>query len=290
MSEQSIESSEISTTNSKNEVNSKNVDNEQLDINIRFMSNFKNEINFSFNKEEDLFNQEENSIINNDINYDTFSNEYPFYNDILDNINTKQLVEKKKNIFNVIYPNKISLFTKTEIELPEILIGRKRESERKRRKYNQDNIRKKIKRGFLSILIDKLNKILVSIGISLYFVKLPQSFVSDVVRKTNKEILNLKLEEIFKKEELYKSDKDEDLIKYRHNLDVINDEEIQGNAEIKNILNKKYYEIYEEYINSNEFKVDEINRLKKNNTEEADEEYLKKYISLAQHFLEFFEI
>ena len=116
MSEESIESSEISTTNSKNEVNSKNENSEQLDINIRFMSNFKNEINFSFNKEEDLFNQEENSIINNDINYYTFSNEYPFYNDILDNINTKQLIEKKKNIFNVIYPNKIALFTKTEIE------------------------------------------------------------------------------------------------------------------------------------------------------------------------------
>ena len=290
MSEQSIESSEISTTNSKNEVNLKNEDNEQLDINIRFKSNFNNVINFSFNKEEDLFNQEENSIINNDINYYTFLNEYPFYNDILDNINTKQLVEKKKNIFNVIYPNKIALFTKTEIELPEILIGRKRESERKRRKYNQDNIRKKIKRGFLSILIDKLNKILASIGISLYFVKLPQSFVSDVVRKTNKEILNLTLEEIFKKEELYKLDKDEDLIKYRHNLDVVNDEEIQGNAEIKNILNKKYYEIYEDYINSKEFKVDEINRLKKNNSEEADDEYIKKYIFLAQHFLEFFEI
>ena len=288
MSEESIESSEISTTNSKNEVNSKNENSEQLDINIRFMSNFNNEINFSFNKEEDLFNQEENSIINNDINYYTFSNEYPFYNDILDN--TIQSFEKKKNIFNVIYPNKIALFTKTEIELPEILIGRKRESERKRRKYNQDNIRKKIKRGFLSILIDKLNKILVSIGISLYFVKLPQSFVSDVVRKTNKEILNLTLEEIFKKEELYKLDKDEDLIKYRHNLDVVNDEEIQGNAEIKNILNKKYYEIYEDYINSKEFKVDEINRLKKNNSEEADDEYIKKYIFLAQHSLEFFEI
>ena len=288
MSEESIESSEISTTNSKNEVNSKNVDNEQLDINIRFMSNFKNEINFSFNKEEDLFNQEENSIINNDINYYTFSNEYPFYNDILDN--TVQSFEKKKNIFNVIYPNKISLFTKAEIELPEILIGRKRESERKRRKYNQDNIRKKIKRGFLSILIDKLNKILASIGISLYFVKLPQSFVSDVVRKTNKEILNLTLEEIFKKEELYKLDKDEDLSKYHHNLDVINNEQIQGNENFKKILNKKYYEIYEEYINSNEFKVDEINRLKKNNSEEADDEYINKYISLAQHFLEFFEI
>ena len=288
MSEESIESSEISTTNSKNEVNLKNEDNEQLDINIRFKSNFNNEINFSFNKEEDLFNQEENSIINNDINNNTFSNEYPFYNDILDN--TIQSFEKKKNIFNVIYPNKIALFTETEIELPEILIGRKRESERKRRKYNQDNIRKKIKRGFLSILIDKLNKILVSIGISLYFVKLPQSFVSDVVRKTNKEILNLTLEEIFKKEELYKLDKDEDLIKYRHNLDVVNDEEIQGNAEIKNILNKKYYEIYEDYINSKEFKVDEINRLKKNNSEEADDEYIKKYIFLAQHLLEFFEI
>ena len=80
------------------------------------------------------------------------------------------------------------------------------------------------------------------------------------------------------------------IYKYRHNLDVVNDEEIQGNAEIKNILNKKYYEIYEDYINSKEFKVDEINRLKKNNSEEADDEYIKKYIFLAQHLLEFFQI
>ena len=47
MSEQSIESSEISTTNSKNEVNLKNEDNEQLDINIRFMSNFNNVIKYN---------------------------------------------------------------------------------------------------------------------------------------------------------------------------------------------------------------------------------------------------
>ena len=79
--------------------------------------------------------------------------------------------------------------------------------------------------------------------------------------------------------------KDEDLIKYRHNLDVVNDEEIQGNAEIKNILNKKYYEIYEDYINSKEFKVDEINRL---NRKGMTKDYINRYVRVAKNFIKFF--
>ncbi len=283
MSEESIESSEISTTNSKNEVNSKNENSEQLDINIRFMSNFKNEINFSFNKEEDLFNQEENSIINNDINYYTFSNEYPFYNDILDN--TIQSFEKKKNIFNVIYPNKIALFTETEIELPEILIGRKRESERKRRKYNQDNIRKKIKRGFFNnALVKKLNDKLKSIGSKKYLERFPQNLSSDVNQKRNKEKLEMTLQEIFEKKELYIHENEKGLSNYMHNLKVLQSEEIKKNEEFKEIMSKTFRELFEEYINSDEFKIEEINRIKKKN----DDEYIKRYIFLAKHLIEFF--
>ena len=48
-------------------------------------------------------------------------------------------------------------------------------------------------------------------------------------------------------------------------------------------MKKTFYQLYEEYINSNEFN-DEINRLKKNN----GDEYIAKYIYLAKNLIEFF--
>ena len=66
------------------------------------------------------------------------------------------------------------------------MLKRKRFMERRPRKENQDNIRKKIKRGFFnSALIKKLNEKLKSIGSRKYFRKFPQHFVSDVNQKRN---------------------------------------------------------------------------------------------------------
>ena len=61
-------------------------------------------------------------------------------------------------------------------------------------------------------------------------------------------------------------------------------EEIKENEEFKKIFNKSFRELYEEYLNSNEFKIDEINRLKEKN----GEVYVKNYIYLAKHLIEFF--
>ena len=51
------------------------------------------------------------------------------------------------------------------------------------------------------------------------------------------------------------------------------------------IMNKTICELYEEYINSDEFKINEINRLKNN---KMQDEYITKYISLAKNLIEFF--
>ena len=51
------------------------------------------------------------------------------------------------------------------------------------------------------------------------------------------------------------------------------------------IMNKTIRELYEEYINSDEFKINEINRLKNN---KMQDEYITKYISLAKNLIEFF--
>ena len=191
-------------------------------------------------------------------------------------------------IFDVIYPDKYSVFTRIENDLSyllkeeEMLCQRKRYNIRRKRRENNDNIRKKIKRGFFNKgLIHKLNMILKNKNINSYFEIFQQHFVGDVTKRTNNQLMNMTLEEIFEKKELYQ---ESELETYKHNLNLVKSIEIQENKEIKNILNKKLYLIFEEYINSKEFLIDEINRLK---NKKMDNEYIKKYIYLTKHFIEF---
>ena len=200
----------------------------------------------------------------------------------------------KKKYFNVVYPHNDSLFNKTEKEDINLItekdeinfLGNKRLSYRRQRKDNKDNIRTKIKRGFFnSALINKLNDKLKSIGSTKYFMKFPQNFVSDISQKRNKEIVNMTLKEIFEKKELYKQENEIGFENYLHNLKVIQSEIIKENSEFKKILNKTFRELYEEYINSDEFKIGEIGRLKEHKMED---DYIKKYIYLSRELIDFF--
>ena len=196
---------------------------------------------------------------------------------------------ENEKIFKVMHRGRNSLFTNLENDEiysstnDETFLRRKRFLIRRRRLENQDNMRKKIKRGFLNnAVITKLNEILFDNKNKLYLVKFPQNLVVNVTKNTNKMLLNMSLEQIFEKKELYK---EKDLINYLHNLKVIKSKEVQGNSDLKTILNKKYSELFEEYVNSKEFKVDDINRLKKN---KMNDFYIERYIYLAKHFIEFF--
>ena len=194
--------------------------------------------------------------------------------------------KNEKKIFNVIYREQISLFKNIEKVLfvnEEKFLKRKRNCEKRRRRDNQDNMRKKIKRGFLNnSLIQKMNELLKSSGSILYFEKFPQNFVCNISRQTNNKLLNMTLKEIFENKELYDV---KDLNNYNHNLKVIQNEKIKECNELKIILNKKYCELFEEYINSKEFQIDEINRLK---NKEMDDAYIERYLYLAKHFIDFF--
>ena len=186
---------------------------------------------------------------------------------------------------------KPNLFTNSEsdsilVKEGEGMLKRKRFQERRPRKENQDNIRKKIKRGFFNCaLIKKLNEKLKGIGSRKYLRKFPQHFVSDVNQTRNKDILGMTLEEIFCKKELYLPENKEGLNNFLNNLKVIKSEEVEENEEFRKILNKTIKELYEEYINSDEFKVDEINRLKE---KKMKDEYIERYISLARYLIAFF--
>ena len=89
------------------------------------------------------------------------------------------------------------------------------------------------------------------------------------------------LEEIFRKKELYQKN---ELECYYHNLKLIESKEIQEDEDLKNILNLKYFELFEEYLNSKEFLID-VERLKNNN----DDLYIQRYINLARHFIDFIQ-
>ena len=141
---------------------------------------------------------------------------------------------------------------------------------------------KKIKRGFLNnALLQKINMLIKKNGGKYFFEKFQLYFISDVTKKSNKMLIDMALEEIYMKKELYH---EKELKYYYRNLNVLKSKEIQENKELKNILSKKYCELFEEYVNSKEFKIDEIERLKSNNMEES---YIKRYIYLAQNFIKF---
>ena len=201
--------------------------------------------------------------------------------------------QNKKQIFKVNYPDKVSLFTNTEKDnIPDEVKEKKMDKEiikrkkRRPRKENKDNIRRKIKRGFLNTgVIKKLNQKLKNIGSNLYFMRFPQSFVSDIYRKTNKEVVNMTLAEIFVNKEINTSKNRPDLNNYYHNLKVVNSDEIKKNEEMQKILNMKYCDLFEDYINSDEFKIDEINRLKRKN---MNEEFINRYINVSKTFIKFY--
>ena len=286
-------------------ISQKNIDDVQQDIEIRFQKNFFNDNQQKEGKAflcEDFSNTILTSTVdkNPKLTLDELNSEESLNSNSLDNtidsifssqeiyISNELLVKEKrcKKKFNVIYPEISPIITNIinkTLKEKNILLKRKRLEKRRRRLDNQDNIRKKIKRGFLNnALYNKLNKKLKEIGSKLFLEKFPQKFACNVVKKTNKLLLNMNLEEIFELKELYN---EKELKNYYHNLKVVKNKEIQGNEEFKKILNKKYYELFEEYINSDEFIIDEINRLKKNKMHNT---YIEKYIYLAENFIEFF--
>jgi hypothetical protein len=193
---------------------------------------------------------------------------------------------QKRKLFKVNYRKRSDEFHDIEEESSskeKIFLENKVLPTIKRRRENQDNIRKKLKTVFFNnFLRKKINEILRRKQSRKYFEKFPISFVNDIRKNTNKDIINISLLEIIMKKELYN---EKDLRNYEHNLKVIKNEETLENEELKEILNKKYCELFEEYLNSKEFNVDEINRLKNNNLEDI---YIKRYIYQSKHYIEYF--
>ena len=145
------------------------------------------------------------------------------------------------------------------------------------------------RRFFNDILLNLINDLLKESGSIIRFEKIQQDVVYDLVKKNNKKLLDMSLKQIFVNKELYRG---KNIEKYNHNVKLINllkSEEyndIRESTKIDRILNMKYYDLFQEYISSNEF-IGEINRLKNNKTK-FDDSYVEKYIYYSFHFLKNF--
>ena len=214
-----------------------------------------------------------------------------YFNSSKDNSISPEFNEEKKAIFQVNYrircdeeendkPKDKALF---QIDFWKTFLNKKVLPKINRRRESKDNIRKKLKIVFFNnYLFKKINAILKSQQSKLYFEKFPITFVNDIRKNTNKDIIYMTLLEILSRKELYN---EKDLDNYYHNLKVVESKEFKENENLKKILNKKYCELFEEFINSKEFNIDEINRLKKNN---LDDVYIKRYIFQSKYFIKYF--
>jgi V8-like Glu-specific endopeptidase len=92
----------------------------------------------------------------------------------------------------------------------------------------------------------------------LHLEKFPKDFIFQAVKKSNKHYLEYTLEELFENKKLYENKDPYDV--YSINLKVINELKKEKNKEIMakfgydKILKMKYRELYEKYLQSNEYK------------------------------------
>ena len=171
---------------------------------------------------------------------------------------------------------------------------RKREKMRKKRKFKSDDIRKKIKSRFHKTIKNIINENLKKAGSKELFDFLPQSFVSNISKGKNKEVMNLTYKQIletdFTKEigNLNNHQKIIDLKKFENNLKVLNylknNPSISINSGFEFFSKMTYAEILREYFASKEFE-ESIIKLK---LEEDNEDYINEYILKAKTYVDFF--
>ena len=218
------------------------------------------------------------------------------------------IINKPKKIFKEIYPE-IHLFEKAEINIDEIIptyskydFSKRRRSKIKLRKYLQKhNILVKMKTAFINTyLLKAYNKKIKEAGYNTLFGKLPHRFVINVSKGLNKVFMQKTLGQILKEEETYaKKEKTKDQISkkkekdtkepentnFNRNLNIVNQIEKGENPELILILNTKICHLFDEYLNSEDFLITEINRLKtKTSKIEKDDYYLAKYIYVSKHW------
>ena len=199
-------------------------------------------------------------------------------------LNTK----RKKKIFEVIYPAKNQQIT-TESEVKYDFTKKIRSKNKQPRFTNLDNIRRVIKRRFVNTYLkNKINMKLKKAGHETFIESFSQEFAANVTKEFNRSIINMTFGQMLKTERFYSSKKlYQCKYNYKKNSEIVNSINEGRNSDLKELLNKKFSELFEEYLNSDEFKINEIQRLR-NSKKPKDIIYIKKYEHFANTLIEFF--
>ena len=200
------------------------------------LSNFLNDDVFASDEEKSILDY---SLINDNIINIISLNEFNDVNTCYPFTSIKKLV------------NSISNNIKFEIT--------KNTTNIKTRKDKEDDIRKKIKSGFLKKLRNIINNLLKNSGSKYTFEALPLHFIEDISKKTNFEVMNLTYEEIFNYTYHYIYQK------------IINDEKKELEKNIENKFdNKKELDKNIEKKVDNKKELDKNKKNKVNNRKELD--------------------
>jgi len=247
------------------------------DSNISAYQNFL-QINDNFDSEKELEIHSRENSDKKDINSFKEQIDYDSSNDqclFLLNLTNSSLKESRKNIkkiFDVIYPEKSNFdFNRSENTKRIIFIKR-------RRRDKKDNILQKIKRAFFNTyLYNRINNLLkIGKKSHKFFYRFSKKFIIDMVKKNNKKLLDMTLRQIIENESKEGN---------KQNLNVLSSLKEEKNDKLEELLNSKYKDIFEAYINSKEFD-NEIIQLK---AKDMTDSYIKNYIYLSKNFIKFFE-
>ena len=200
--------------------------------------------------------------------------------------NNLQNIEKVNKLFEVIYPEKLPLFPEVKPESEEnIFMNKKRnrseeDSEYSEgRKYDEDNVRRKIVRDFFNSSFWKLiNNRLTKANSIIKLDKFSKDFIRVVALKHSHKALNMTLREIFKCKEFNK--KENKIIRI---LELPKYKEIREATELDEILNRTFSDVFKEYLSSEEF-IKNVNLLREK--ENNDDYYVEKYINYSKLFIE----
>ena len=256
---------------------------------IHIKENTHNKKEYEEPKNGNIFEnmKEKNNYINNFLMLEEFSvSSESEKNFGIDEFYFLERLQEDENLLIIHYPG-YYLFTKSKEDLlKDYLKGNdfsliKRSTKRLPNYKQKHYIRVNVKRTFMNTyLLNALNEKLKKNGFITPFSKFPQSFVINVAKNLNRALMNMRLKEIFRTKEIYG---DIDNKNYKHNLKIVNEIEKKGNPELNMIFNRKLCCLFEEYLNSEEFGIIELNKLKN----EKDDYYIGKYVYLAKRFIEF---
>ena len=174
-----------------------------------------------------------------------------------------------------------------------ILTNGKKKRMKKKRKFKPDDIRKKIKARFHKIIKNIINENLKKAGSKEFFDFLPQSFIGNVSKRLNYNVMDFTYKDILSTN--FNSEKKNDSpnikvdnTKFIRNQKVLKylevNPEISKRAGFDIVQNMKYKDLLNLYFNSAQFE-NSIIQLKAEN--ECDE-YIEEYIYRAKTYLKFF--